>query len=387
MPDDGHHIIVKSYETELNSVFKSFRKICFSFSSVFFSCIEFVNFIFCSFNQSALSSSGAGALRVRSLDFCLDENGREHHTDKYDTMHRSSPSGLTSNLIIRRGQPFRLIVNFDRSFDSFRDSVSFIFTLRDDDRPNHGHGTLIGTALKYDSNDLGNSYEWNCIVDRKHGSMLEIIIKTASNAAIGEWNVDIDTQLSQGGGAATFKSPNTFYILFNPWCVDDLVYMGGIYVLPKLFLPEIVPFAATFQFIYIRITDVAQREEYVLSDSTLIYRGSYNRMRPSIWQLGQFERNVLECSLLLISSVGKLAPAFRGDPVKIARALSAIVNSQDDDGAIIGNWSEDFSGGTAPTKWIGSVEILQQFYEKRKPVRFGQCWIFAGTLTTSEGFL
>lgn len=82
----------------------------------------------------------------------------------------------------------------------------------------------------------------------------------------------------------------------------------------------------------------------MLTDSTLIYRGSYNRIKPSIWELGQFERNVLDCSLLLLSAVGKVAPAFRGDPVRVSRALSALVNSPDDDGAIMGNWSEDFSG-------------------------------------------
>lgn len=134
---------------------------------------------------------------------------------------------------------------------------------------------------------------------------------------------------------------------------------------------------------FFTIIDITEREEYVLSDSTLVWRGSYNRMRPSIWQLGQFERNILECSLLLLSTVGKIAPAFRGDPVRIARCLSAIVNSQDDSGAVMGNWSEDFSGGTAPTKWVGSVEILQQYYERRKPVKYGQCWVFAGTLTAS----
>lgn len=106
-------------------------------------------------------------------------------------------------------------------------------------------------------------------------------------------------------------------------------------------------------------------------------------MKPSAWQLGQFERNVLECSILLLSTVGKVLPAFRGDPVRIARALSAIVNSPDDDGVVEGNWSENFSGGTAPTKWIGSVEILQEYYKRRRPVKFGQCWVFAGTLTAS----
>lgn len=132
------------------------------------------------------------------------------------------------------------------------------------------------------------------------------------------------------------------------------------------------------------LSDDQEREEYVLSDATLIWRGSYNRMKPSIWQLGQFERNVLECALLLLSTVGKIAPAFRGDPVRVCRSLSALVNSPDDDGAIMGNWSEDFSGGTPPVKWLGSVEILQQYFKKRRPVKYGQCWTFAGTLTTSN---
>lgn len=60
------------------------------------------------------------------------------------------------------------------------------------------------------------------------------------------------------------------------------------------------------------------------------------------------------------------------------------MNSPDDDGAVLGNWSEDFSGGTAPTKWVGSVAILQEYFKKRRPVKYGQCWIFSGVLTTSN---
>lgn len=76
--------------------------------------------------------------------------------------------------------------------------------------------------------------------------------------------------------------------------------------------------------------------------------------------------------------------AKRADPVKVARALAAAVNSADDDGVIMGNWSDDFSGGTQPTKWIGSKEILRKYYKKKKPVKFGQCWVFSGVLTTSK---
>jgi transglutaminase 1 len=121
-----------------------------------------------------------------------------------------------------------------------------------------------------------------------------------------------------------------------------------------------------------------------MADTTLVWRGSYNRLRPSIWKLGQYERDVLDCALILISTVGKVSSPNRGDPVRVARALSAAVNSPDDDGAILGNWTDDFSGGTAPTKWVGSVDILQKFYKKRKPVKFGQCWVFAGVVTTGK---
>lgn len=132
------------------------------------------------------------------------------------------------------------------------------------------------------------------------------------------------------------------------------------------------------------ITDEQLLEEYVLADTTLIYRGSYNRLRPSVWKLGQFEEHVLDCALLLIATVGNVSPAFRGDPVRVARALSAAVNSPDDDGAVMGNWSENFKGGTPPSQWAGSTAILQEFWQKRRPVKFGQCWVFAGVLGTSE---
>ena len=58
------------------------------------------------------------------------------------------------------------------------------------------------------------------------------------------------------------------------------------------------------------------------------------------------------------------------------------VNAQDDNGVLIGNWSGDYSGGMSPTKWNGSVEILQQFYKTRKPVAYGQCWVFSGLVTS-----
>lgn len=111
---------------------------------------------------------------------------------------------------------------------------------------------------------------------------------------------------------------------------------------------------------------------------------------------------MLDCALYVIAQVGKVSISSLGDPAKIARALSAAVNrfvikihkisfdaksfypnfSPDDEGLLLGNWSTDFSSGVAPTKWGGSVDIMQRFYRKKKPVKFAQCWVFAGCLTT-----
>lgn len=60
------------------------------------------------------------------------------------------------------------------------------------------------------------------------------------------------------------------------------------------------------------------------------------------------------------------------------------VNSPDENGLLVGNWSEEFSGGVPPTKWTGSVKILQKYYATKKPVKFAQCWVFSGVVTTGN---
>lgn len=126
------------------------------------------------------------------------------------------------------------------------------------------------------------------------------------------------------------------------------------------------------------------REETVLNDAGLIYRGTSKRIRPCIWRYDQFEENVLDCALYLIHVVGKVKGSERSDPVPSSRAMAASVNSMDNQGVVLGNWSEDFSDGVAPTKWLGSKTILQQYYKKKKPVKYGQCWVYSGVLTTGK---
>ncbi|XP_055683515.1 annulin isoform X2 [Lutzomyia longipalpis] len=292
---------------------------------------------------------GGDVLTVRHVDLCLEQNGTDHRTKRFELMQRDAVPGETSQLVVRRGQPFRLRIACHRPFDRNRDSLSFSFIIHDENRPGQTHGS----ALKYNENNLGDPHEWGAALSRIEGDILDVLVKAPASAPVTFWRVEIDTRLNSGG-ARTFVFRNPIVILFNPWCPDD-----------DVFLP-----------------DTRLLDEYVLGDTTLIWRGSYNRLRPSVWKLGQFDRYVLECALLVIAEVGKVSGSHRGNVVKVSRALAAAVNSPDDEGVVLGNWSEDFSGGVAPTKWVGSVEILQKFYKKRKPVKYGQCWIFAGVLTT-----
>lgn len=62
---------------------------------------------------------------------------------------------------------------------------------------------------------------------------------------------------------------------------------------------------------------------------------------------------------------------------------SAQVNSNNDRGVVQGQWQGKYGGGTSPLHWRGSVAILHKWFKSRfKPVKYGQCWVFAGVLCT-----
>ena len=65
------------------------------------------------------------------------------------------------------------------------------------------------------------------------------------------------------------------------------------------------------------------RVEFILEDSGLIWRGSHNRLRPTPWAYSQFEKDVLDCALSVLSK--HLSPSARASAVITSRALSALV--------------------------------------------------------------
>ncbi|XP_028265656.1 protein-glutamine gamma-glutamyltransferase 2-like isoform X2 [Parambassis ranga] len=129
-----------------------------------------------------------------------------------------------------------------------------------------------------------------------------------------------------------------------------------------------------------------KRREYVLEQHGLIYRGTYKRIKGMPWNFGQFEPGILDVCLKILDESPKFVSdadkdcSSRRDPVYVTRVLSAMINSNDDRGVLVGEWGE-FSGGVHPGLWIGSGDILRHWAEGG-PVRYGQCWVFAAVACT-----
>lgn len=303
------------------------------------------------------------------------------------------------------------------------------------DRPNHGQKSLVPVPLLPKGEFSGSSWsaelescyqrtmtvlvigkiwKWHMtyqlnITHLKHKWFFRVFLQitTSPDCLVGEWKMDVDTRL-KNGKAVSYNYVSSIYILFNPWCIglwnSQLIYRNSIRCLSCGVKNRLLTVADDAVY----LEGENQRTEYILTDTGLIWRGTTNRPRPSVWKYAQFERDILECSLYLISKIGKVGVGNLGDPVKIARAISAAVssssvwcllllhaaavasqlgsfqvNSPDDYGAVMGNWTTDFGGGTPPGKWLGSMKILQQYWRTKKPVKYGQCWVFAGVITTS----
>lgn len=63
-------------------------------------------------------------LHVVDVDMHLIENSQRHHTAEYDRAEEDA-----RDLIVRRGQPFKVTITFDREFDQELDDLDLVFTI------------------------------------------------------------------------------------------------------------------------------------------------------------------------------------------------------------------------------------------------------------------
>ena len=61
------------------------------------------------------------------------------------------------------------------------------------------------------------------------------------------------------------------------------------------------------------------------------------------------------------------------------------VHANDNNGLLEGKFEGSFEDGVCPWAWTGSCKIFEQFLRNGcKPVKYGQCWVFAAVATSSE---
>ncbi|XP_006881732.1 PREDICTED: protein-glutamine gamma-glutamyltransferase E [Elephantulus edwardii] len=283
-----------------------------------------------------LSPFSLTTLEPTSVNWNVSSNRQAHHTDKF----------YSSELILRRGQPFLVTFNYNGNVDS-RPNMTFIVSTG----PSPSESARTKAVFQLSS---GSNSGWSAQLQANQGNSLMIVMSSPANAPIGHYTLSVQS-------SSSVRNLGTFIILFNPWLQADSVFMSN----------------------------AAEREEYVLQDSGIIYVGSTNRIGMVGWNFGQFEQDILGvCLSILDRSLNfRRDPttdvARRNDPKYVGRVLSAMVNSNDDNGVLAGNWSGNYAGGLDPRNWNGSVEILKEWKRSNfTPVRFGQCWVFAGTLNT-----
>ncbi|XP_068120004.1 protein-glutamine gamma-glutamyltransferase 2 isoform X2 [Hyperolius riggenbachi] len=195
---------------------------------------------------------------------------------------------------------------------------------------------------------------WSAAVLSSEGDWLILSICSPPDARIGFYTLTLETS---NGTEENSCVVGDFYLLFNPWCPEDSVYMEK----------------------------EEERTEYVGTQYGIVFQGTKNSMDPVPWNFGQFEEGIPEICILLLDSNPKHRKdsnrdcSRRNDPVYISRVISAMVNCNDEDGGILyGRWDNNYGDGVNPNTWMGSVDVLRRWRKYGcQPVRYGQCWVFA----------
>ncbi|XP_026161610.1 transglutaminase 5, like [Mastacembelus armatus] len=278
---------------------------------------------------------------IQYVNLEKSENMEKHRTEEFSN---------SKTLVVRRGAPFKISLQLEgRTFNPKTDSLKIKVML----------GRLYVVMPVTFSTKVSPSH-WGAYIDPEGLNLQNpsIFISSPASAAVGCYRFHLYVS-SQDGKMKC--APGKFILLFNPWCPEDAVY---------------IPFED-------------QREEYILTDAGLLFMGTAMNLVSRPWSFDQYEPSVLETclNLLQISSEhqkdSRMDYLNRNNPVYISRVVSAMINCEDDHGILKGNWSADFKQGVKPSMWTGSGEILRQWSQSGyKPVKYGQCWVYAAVMCT-----
>ncbi|XP_063062505.1 coagulation factor XIII A chain-like [Engraulis encrasicolus] len=281
------------------------------------------------------SSHPLGPIEVVNVDLELGgQNRMEHRTNRFDYQ----------DLIVRRGQPFGMVIAFNRPFDAAIDEVAVEFRI--------GAHALSDKHTYVSLQVHPSETRWGLRCE-PNGSTVFVSLTPPPDCVVGKFCMYVTAV--NGRAIMRFPTRGHMYvvILFNTWCSEEDVYLP----------------------------DEAERQEYVLNDAGEIYNGTNFAVAKRPWHLGQYRPGVLEACLFVLNRCG-MPLEDRRDVVNVCRRLSALINAQDDRGVLLGNWSGNYRMGVSPNAWTGSAKILLSYAANGNPVAYAQCWVFAGVLTT-----
>ena len=73
---------------------------------------------------------------------------------------------------------------------------------------------------------------------------------------------------------------------------------------------------------------------------------------------------------------------------RIIRRLMSEFSSENSPTALIeGRWDQNYKDGRTPNDWVSTSEVFREWNIDRKPIKYGQCWIFAECMTCVMRFL
>ncbi|XP_031346704.1 hemocyte protein-glutamine gamma-glutamyltransferase-like [Photinus pyralis] len=276
------------------------------------------------------------------------ENAVPHKTDKYELVHQDDPTP-----VLRRGFKFSMVLRFrNRGYDRSRDVIRLVFNFGPRAHSIKGTKAIIRVEPRT-REPAQDRKEWYAGIKSEGPDSVTIEVMAAVHCPVGNWKLQVETGAFSTTDRRVFNYDKDVYILYNPWCCEDLVFMPE-----ERFL-----------------------DEYILADVGKIWVGPYGSSRGREWVFGQFDKSVLPAAMLMFSKSG-FSDTSRGDPIKSTRLISKMVNSNDDDGILVGRWDGDYGDGTAPASWTGSVPILEEYLQNEESVCYGQCWVFSGVTTT-----
>nr|XP_057911466.1 protein-glutamine gamma-glutamyltransferase 5 [Doryrhamphus excisus] len=280
---------------------------------------------------------------LKEVDLHSQSNNQEHHTSELSE----------EQLIVRRGQSFKVTLKVTKPFHpGLHSLVLTAATGGTHSSENQGTLSRFGIPNPPSLSPTAKAV-WTAELHRNSSlSTLILLITPPPDAPIGKFILkgslwDEEFQLA------------TLVVLFNPWFSGDTVFMS----------------------------DESKRQEYVINEHGVIYRGSTFHISGMNWDFGHFEEDMVDICLKILDKNLKHKEnpskdlASRSDPTYVGRVVSAMINNVDDPGVLVGNWSDSYAGGFSPSHWSGSHDILSQWMKNDShPVKYGQCWVFAGVM-------